>query len=410
MKISSGIFIVAILLVLGLITFQPAEKLFLAAVSNANVFVTGTQENNPPPVVSSGGGGFYYPTVITPTVPPEQKPTPPIVKQPEQPNIAENPAQPVESPVAISENTQQPPTITSLLPLAVADLSARIPAFANILSNLNVKNSQDVANLQNYDIFLPGLKSITGAMPSDTVFVLLGNKNIDAATKLNFSESAPAIEEVNVLTAKPMQLVVKPSAPIKDVTGYVLFDNFSVLKFNYKDNNDGTYVADINSPAVAGQYQIITSINYADANLAPKEIKTTTLVDPDGYIYEKVGNGEFRINGASVALYKLNTKKQYELWNANEYGQENPQTTNSTGNYSFLVPVGTYYLTVNAPGYYPYKSDAVSVMEGKEIHTNIALKKELDLSSLLNWNTILIFILFCMVIYNFYMDMQRRKR
>ena len=84
-------------------------------------------------------------------------------------------------------------------------------------------------------------------------------------------------------------------------------------------------------------------------------------------------------------------------------GQENSQITDATGNYSFLVPAGTYYLTVKAQGYSTYQSDAISVSEGKEIHSNIALKKQFDLLSLINWNTILIIILFCIVIYNFWM-------
>jgi hypothetical protein len=381
--------------------------------------------------VGGGGGVSYYPTVITPAVPPEQQPAPlvPAAEQPQQPeNPAENlvnngqnqpTAQPVENPVVQPENIQQPTVTSGPLSLAVAGLSQKIPEFAGILSNLNIKNAQDVANLQNYNIFLPGLKEIgINKIPTDTMFVMLGNKNIDAETKLNFSSAAAAPEEINVLAAKQMHLVVKPSSPVKEVSGYVLFEspnlpnpnqNFSVLKFSYTENSDGTYVADINSPAVAGQYQIVTSIDYVDAKLGQKEIKTTTLVDPDGYIYENAGNGELRINGAVVSLYDLNSKNQYELWNAKEYGQENPQITDATGNYSFLVPVGTYYLTVKMPGYYSYQSNAFPVMEGKEIHSNVALKKEFNFYSLINWNTVLMIILFCLVFYNFYRDARREK-
>lgn len=373
MEINGSIFFVVIFAFLGLVFLQPVERFFLAAVSTANVYVPATQENNPPPVVSSGGGGGYYPTILTPIVPPTP-PTPviPGAKQPKQPNITKNPAVP-------PENVQQPLVATSLLPAAVADLSAKIPEFASVLSNLGVNNAEDVAGLSNYNIFLPGLKEITknGAMPSDTVFVLLGNENIDASTKLNFSENATALQEVNVLTQKPMHLVVKPSGAIDSVAGYVLFNNFPVLKFTYSQNSNGVYSADINSPAVVGRYQIVTSINYANAKLGQKEIKTAMLTDPDGYIFEKTRDGELRISGAEASLYKLNDKGKYELWNANNYGQENPQSTNNTGNYSFLVPAGTYYLSVSSPGYYSYKSNSFSVIEGKEIHSNVALKKNL---------------------------------
>ena len=366
--------------------------------------------------IGGGGNGSFYPTVITTA---EQIPEPTQPALPEEPQLIVTPVAQAQLPIA------------GLLPSAVADLSQKIPQFATILSNLNVKNTQDVSNLKNYNIFLPGLASITGGsfssltadqkekIPSDTAFVLMGNKNIDAPAKFDFSDTSSAVQKINVLENKPISLVVRPSSPVKSVTGAIFFksDNlansdqgFSVLQFAYKDNNDGTYVADINSPGLVGQYQIITSINYVDSALAQKEIKTTTLVDPDGYIYEKTNKGEVRVAGAQVTLYKMTSKDWYEPWDAITYGQENPQITDTTGNYSFLVPAGTYYLTVSALGYNSYKTDNFSVIEGKEIRNNISLKEEFDWSSLLNWDTVFIIILFCLVFYNFYMDVKERKR
>jgi len=122
-----------------------------------------------------------------------------------------------------------------------------------------------------------------------------------------------------------------------------------------------------------------------------------------------MGDKELRINNAVVSLYKLNAKNQYELWTANEYGQENPQITDSTGKYSFLVPEGTYYLSVKAPGYYFYQSDAISVKEGREVHSNISLKREFNFVSFLNFDTISIIILFCFVAFDFYRDWKTKK-
>ena len=422
-KITGVIFIAIITVVLGFIIFSPAEKFFLAAVSNANVYVPGTQENNPPPVVSVGGGGSYYPTVITPTLPPEQEQTSPaVVVQPEQPNVVENP-------VISSENTQQPSPTASLLPLAVANLSQKIPQFQDILDNLKINSAEAAENLSSYNIFVPGLKEITGGndfssftpeqkdkIPSGAVFVMLGNKNIDALAKVDFSRDAQGAETVSSLVGKKMHLVVKPESEAKEVSGNVFFtpsnlsdasQKYSVLKFNYVKDIDGVYNADIISPSVEGQYQIVTTINYVNPKLADTNIKTTTLIDPDGYIYENIGGKELRINNAVVSLYKLNDKNQYDLWNAKDYGQENPQITDSTGKYSFLVPVGTYYLAVKSDGYYSYKSDVFSVMEGKEVHMNVALKNQTSVSSFFNWEAIAIIILFCLVIYNFYKDWRR---
>jgi hypothetical protein len=415
MEIKNKAFLLLGIAVVVLMSLPFAKNLFFAAVSNVTVFVPGVTQNQ-----GGGGGSSYYPVVIAPTLTPLPKPVPVAIEQLPAPAPAKNPVQPTVNPTAPQKENAPQPSV-SMLPSAIADLSQKIPELATILSNLNVKNAQDVSNLQNYNIFLPGLAAITetNEMPSDTMFVLLGNKNIDAQTQLDVSENAATPEKINVLVAEPMHLVIKPSSPATSMTGYMLFESpnlpnpgqsYSVLKFNYVDNNDGTFVADINSPSVAGQYQIVTNINFVDPKLAQKEIKTTTLVDPDGYIYEKIDNGELRINGSIVSLYQLNSKNQYELWQAGEYGQENPETTDNTGNYSFLVPAGTYYLTVTAQGYQSYQSDKYSVAEGKEIKFNVELKKQLDLYSLLNWNTILIIILFILVGFNFYRDMQIRKK
>jgi hypothetical protein len=342
------------------------------------------------------GSHFYYPTALVPTITPEQTPAPAAT-----PAIA-----PMPSPPPAVESPAITPAIASYLPAGISELAQKIPQLKNIISNLGIKTASDAAYLSNYNIFLPGLKEITGSgfsnltseqkskIPEDVVFVLLGNGNIDAASKLDFSKRASDLQTVNLLPNKPVRLVLKPSRRAEEVNGYVFFKNFSVLKFNYNDNdNDGIYVADINSPAIEGQYQIAT-----------ENINITTLIDPEGYVYEDINGKELLISDAAVSLYKLNSENKYELWQAKDYGQENPQITGSTGKYSYLVPEGTYYLAVKSPGYYSYQSDAISVREGKEIHSNIALKKQTDLFSFFDWTTIAIIILFCLVIFNFYKD------
>ena len=430
MKAYDKIFSLFAVILAFVIVFPFAGNFFLAAFSNANVDVPASQGG------SIGGSAWYYPTVITlpPTVPLEEKPVPPVVKQPEE--ITENstaPVQtlpiipPVQQPVALpAENVQ--PAFLKYLPAGISALAQKVPQLSGVFANLDINSAEAASNLGNYNIFAPGLKEITGAnfskltqeqknkIPADAVFVLLGDGNIDASAKLDFSNHDDGLLAVNVLPQKLIRLVVKPSSLAQSAVGYVLLkpdslsgseEEFSVLKFDYSDNDkDGIYVADISSPAVEGQYQISTSINYGEKT---EEIKITTLVDPDGYIYEKMGDKELRINNAVVSLYKLNAKNQYELWTANEYGQENPQITDSTGKYSFLVPEGTYYLSVKAPGYYFYQSDAISVKEGREVHSNISLKREFNFVSFLNFDTISIIILFCFVAFDFYRDWKTKK-
>jgi hypothetical protein len=120
---------------------------------------------------------------------------------------------------------------------------------------------------------------------------------------------------------------------------------------------------------------------------------------------------ETRIPGAVVSIYWLNPDtKQYELWPAKEFQQENPQTTDQRGTYSFLVPNGFYYLKVAVPGYLSYDGKPFEVKEGSGIHINIELKTKYWFLKIVDWKTLLLIIALLMLGYNFYKDRKREKK
>ena len=149
-------------------------------------------------------------------------------------------------------------------------------------------------------------------------------------------------------------------------------------KFEYEDpDGDGIFTATIISPPVEGKYEIKTVIDYkAPAQTQKqKEVRMIMVVDPEGYIFEKLGDLETRIRGAVATLFWLNPEtSQYEVWPADEFQQENPQVTDNTGKYSFLVPEGFYYLRAQAKDYITFIGEAFEVTEGSGVHTNIELK------------------------------------
>ena len=186
-----------------------------------------------------------------------------------------------------------------------------------------------------------------------------------------------------------------------------------LTEFEYTDSdNDGIYTAKIQAPAVGGEYEIITVMDFKDPNLATKEIKLITVVDPEGYIYEKYGNREIRIPDAKVTLYWMNPENnQYEVWPSEKYSQENPQVTDVRGTYSFLVPEGNYMVKVEASGYLSYQGEAFEVKSGVGIHKNIELKVGYWWLKGIDWKIILIVILVILttvfstlLLYNFYRD------
>ncbi len=288
-------------------------------------------------------------------------------------------------------------------------------------------------------------------IPTEIVFAKTGGELIDFNIALSVAEKGEPEQRINTISGKPLQLVVKPDKPVKSVKGYVVFkskkkelgsknqelslnsllasmvfaspsfakeydpveieERLVLMEFEYTDpDNDGIYTAEINAPIVEGEYEIITVMDFEDSELGKKEIRLITIIDPEGYIYEKDGDKETRIPGAIVSLFWLNPEtKQYELWPAKEYQQENPQITNTTGKYSFLVPEGSYYLKVEAPGYLVYDGKPFQIKEGSGVHFNIELKTKYWWLKVVEWKTILLIAIILLLLYNFYRDKIRER-
>lgn len=286
-------------------------------------------------------------------------------------------------------------------------------------------------------------------IPTEIVFARAGGELVDYNTVLSLTEKGKPQQQISTIVGKPLYLVVKPDKPVKRIKGYVIFkskkprqsaiqvpfaslkpsllfanpilvqtlkkpvrveEKLVMMEFEYQDSGDGVYTAEIPAPLVEGEYEIITVIDYEDPSLAMKEIKLITVVDPEGYIYEKDGDKETRVPGAIVSIFWLNSEtKQYELWPAKEYQQENPQTTDVRGAYSFIVPEGFYYLKVEAPGYLPYDGKPFEVREGSGVHINIELKGKYWYVKVIDWKTLLLIAIIFMLLYNFYRDRVRER-
>ncbi|MBI2591177.1 MAG: carboxypeptidase regulatory-like domain-containing protein [Candidatus Brennerbacteria bacterium] len=287
-------------------------------------------------------------------------------------------------------------------------------------------------------------------LPTEIVFAKTGGELVDFNIALSVNDKGEPQQKIQTISGKPLQLVVKPDKPVKSVKGYVVFkskasrptslelprdsllasvifaipvfaktqdqpvrveEKLVLLEFEYTDpDGDGIYTAEIQAPLIEGEYEIITVMDFDDPELGKKEIRLITVVDPEGYIYERDGDKETRIPGAIVSLYWLNPEtKQYEMWPAKEYQQENPQTTDVRGTYSFLVPEGYYYLKAETPGYLVYDGKPFEVKEGSGIHINIELKTKYWWLKIVDWKTILLAVVIILLLYNFYRDKIRER-
>jgi hypothetical protein len=289
-------------------------------------------------------------------------------------------------------------------------------------------------------------------LPTEFVFARASGELVDLNVALSVGERGEVTQKISSLPGQTMKLVMKPISAARSVTGYVIFraptpkiSKNSILRsslvasalfsmvglveetseiipveqklvlssFKYTDDDrDGIYTADITTPVVPGEYDIITVIDYVDPELGSRKMSMITVIDPEGYVFEENDGKETRIPSAIVSLYRLNTSsKQYELWPAENYQQENPQITDIRGTYSFLVPAGTYYFHVEAPSYDIFKGKAFVVAEGNGIHQNIELKSAQKLKWLSepDWQTVLLIVVLLLLVYNLYRNTLRDR-
>lgn len=318
------------------------------------------------------------------------------------------------------------------LPKTISNLAQKFPELGKTFKDVGINKISDLQKLKNAKFALSGLNSKVGLsggamiqissltksqkslIPSEVIFAKAG-KLIDYSMQLTIDKTGAPEQSITTIAGKSLNLVIKEDKPINSIKGYIVVkkidrqqakrisvpadsmlavpvmaslgtvypdnkeikieEKLVVGKFDYSDENkDGIYTASIASPLVAGEYEIISIIDYKDPSLGKKELKLVTVVDPEGYIYKKNGNDETRISNAKVSLYWKNPENSnFEIWKAKDYQQINPQKTDKSGTYSFLVPEGTYKFSVSSKGYYDYKSDEFEVEEGRGVHENIEL-------------------------------------
>ncbi len=329
------------------------------------------------------------------------------------------------------------------------------------IAKFNLPGLAEILNLSSFNLSQSILLSeipaeIKKGIPSDIIFAKTIDERIEINSTLVFEDGTPQ-QKISLLSGKSVKLIVRPENPVKSIEGYIVFKsrNRELGNINQKDENqklslnsildpilnifgfasdfakaqevekklvlsefeytdpdqDGIWTADIQLPKIAGEYEILTIMDYQDFSLKSKAIKLIAVIDPEGYVYRMEADGiEARIPGAIVSIYRLNpANNQYELWPASEYQQQNPQTTDNRGTYSFLVPEGAYYLKVEAEGYRSYQEKPFEVKQGPGVHINIELKTETNLKAMLTWERLFLIVFGIALFYNFYRDRKRKK-
>lgn len=248
------------------------------------------------------------------------------------------------------------------------------------------------------------VKIVDSSKPVPSRIPLLSAKEIAMITPFGDLNLSPQTgEKASLPPGERVKLYVKPEREVNQITATMLFTTslsiepheikyifvkpvqaaataqakeYIVDETSYADiNGDGVWEATIVLPVVGGDYAIETAIDYV--NGIDEIFKREFLIDPEGYVFRKAGDDEARLSDTAVTIYRLNERVDngYVIWNAGVYDQINPQITDKTGEYSFLVPAGTYYITAFKEGFKPFETDPFVITRSSPVHLNIELKK-----------------------------------
>ncbi|KRF01718.1 hypothetical protein ASG89_25500 [Paenibacillus sp. Soil766] len=98
-------------------------------------------------------------------------------------------------------------------------------------------------------------------------------------------------------------------------------------------------------------------------------MEVIVLIDPSGYVFE--GSMDNRVSGVTAVVQQQNNT-QWSSWDADNYGQINPQTTDVEGRYGWDVMQGNWRVLFSKEGYEDYTSRTV-VVPPAETQLNVPL-------------------------------------
>ena len=137
------------------------------------------------------------------------------------------------------------------------------------------------------------------------------------------------------------------------------------------------------NPEETGESDVVK--DHANTNASYYQDALSFTIDPSGFVYEGVESN--RVSGATVTAYWIpydgsdDYWDNYDVskavvWNASEYSQTNPLTTDAGGNYAWDVPEGMWKVVVEKDGYTKTESEWLPVPPPQtEVNINLASER-----------------------------------
>jgi len=209
----------------------------------------------------------------------------------------------------------------------------------------------------------------------DTTPPRIGSNLISSGSMVLFPDETGSIKLFKDTQYRILVSVAGDAKKVSLKSGEKIFDlNFNKAtllwesEFNFKDSGD---------------YSLLISAEDGAGNSQTKEIASLNVI-PLGTIYTKKNNA--MIEGAKATLYFLDQNtNSWLIWDAKAFGQENPQTTDKSGEYGFLVPPGTYRLEVSHSDFKTVMSKELEIKKNYLINAGIPLTEKGTVNKILDY-------------------------
>ncbi len=127
-----------------------------------------------------------------------------------------------------------------------------------------------------------------------------------------------------------------------------------VLSWDFKDDNgDGHYTAIVNTPELDDEVEVNLAVTCGENEATYSGFLIP--IDPAKVVNAETGSP---LENVAVTLWQRNADDsgpRLAPWEAQAFGQSNPQLTDAKGQFSFLTPPGGYGLTAQIDGFQPFR-------------------------------------------------------
>jgi hypothetical protein len=134
---------------------------------------------------------------------------------------------------------------------------------------------------------------------------------------------------------------------------------------------DGRLLGDWSS---YGEQLLELTFTKGDVTITLPIMEIIVLIDPSGFVFE--GSMDEKLAGVT-AVVEQRVNGQWVKWNAEFFGQVNPQTTDENGRYGWDVIQGDWRVVFTKDGYEPYISRTV-VVPPPETQLNVPMVRSTD--------------------------------